>query len=101
MRSRRRAWSATAGTALVLAAAGCNLILGNHEVPYVDAGRGSADSGVGALDGAPDATADRTAEAAPVCAPDAAFSTDPDNCGRCGHACLGGTCVAGTCQPVA
>jgi hypothetical protein len=27
--------------------------------------------------------------------------TDPDNCGRCGHSCVGGACVAGVCQPVA
>gem|GEM_PF-1925848 len=28
------------------------------------------------------------------------FSTDPENCGRCGHSCLGGVCQAGTCQPI-
>ncbi|RYE85604.1 MAG: hypothetical protein EOO75_16800, partial [Myxococcales bacterium] len=25
---------------------------------------------------------------------------DPDNCGVCGHTCLGGTCVKGACQPI-
>lgn len=28
------------------------------------------------------------------------LSTDPKNCGACGHDCLGGTCTAGRCQPV-
>ena len=27
-------------------------------------------------------------------------STDPDNCGRCGHGCQGGSCQEGACQPV-
>lgn len=27
--------------------------------------------------------------------------TDPHNCSRCGHDCLGGACDAGVCQPVA
>lgn len=27
-------------------------------------------------------------------------SSDPDNCGACGHACGGGACVEGACQPV-
>ena len=27
-------------------------------------------------------------------------STDPKNCGACGHDCLGGGCVSGACQPV-
>jgi hypothetical protein len=27
-------------------------------------------------------------------------SSDPLNCGACGHNCQGGTCVAGACQPV-
>jgi hypothetical protein len=26
--------------------------------------------------------------------------TDADNCGACGHSCLGGTCTAGVCTPV-
>jgi hypothetical protein len=26
--------------------------------------------------------------------------SDPDNCGFCGHTCLGGACEAGSCQPV-
>jgi len=34
---------------------------------------------------------------APPCSPN--LETDPDNCGRCGHSCLGGQCIAGTCQP--
>jgi hypothetical protein len=25
---------------------------------------------------------------------------DPDNCGRCGHSCLGGGCEGGVCQPL-
>jgi hypothetical protein len=28
------------------------------------------------------------------------LSTDPLNCGTCGHDCLGGTCSLGVCQPV-
>lgn len=28
------------------------------------------------------------------------LSSDPLHCGRCGHDCLGGECVAGVCQPV-
>jgi hypothetical protein len=31
----------------------------------------------------------------------AAVSTDANNCGVCGHSCLGGECSAGTCQPFA
>jgi hypothetical protein len=32
------------------------------------------------------------------CAPD--LATSPQNCGMCGHDCLGGACVGGVCQPV-
>jgi hypothetical protein len=28
-----------------------------------------------------------------------ASATDPRNCGRCGHDCVGGACSAGVCQP--
>jgi hypothetical protein len=31
---------------------------------------------------------------------DAATLSDPANCGRCGHDCLGGACSKGACQPV-
>jgi hypothetical protein len=27
------------------------------------------------------------------------MSTDPSNCGRCGHDCQGGACAGGACQP--
>ena len=29
------------------------------------------------------------------------FTTDPNNCGACGHSCIGGECKVGVCQPVA
>jgi cysteine-rich repeat protein len=31
---------------------------------------------------------------------EAAVTTDPLNCGTCGHDCGGGTCITGKCQPV-
>jgi hypothetical protein len=31
---------------------------------------------------------------------EAALETDPKNCGKCGHDCLGGACKAAFCQPV-
>lgn len=37
-------------------------------------------------------------EAPAPCSPD--LESDPKNCGRCGHDCLGGACAAGACQPV-
>ena len=36
--------------------------------------------------------------AAPSCAPNTDFTSDKENCGSCGHSCLGGSCVGGTCQ---
>src|SRR5690348_6466281 len=37
-----------------------------------------------------------TAGGNPVCGSD----SDPNNCGVCGHSCLGGACAAGACVPV-
>ena len=28
------------------------------------------------------------------------LDSDPGNCGECGHDCLGGSCSAGTCEPI-
>jgi hypothetical protein len=44
----------------------------------------------------PDTVADGNA---PVCPPGTPFATDRNNCGACGHSCLGGPCVAGVCKP--
>ena len=34
-----------------------------------------------------------------ACVPAATFQTDANNCGSCGHGCIGGTCIGGACQP--
>ncbi len=39
------------------------------------------------------------AEAPPEGACAADLTTDPKNCGRCGHDCKGGKCAGGVCQP--
>jgi hypothetical protein len=95
--SRRRAWFVTLGASALLATtslAACDQILGI--VSLRDAGVVGAslrDSGaVG--DAAPPSD-----DAAPSCA-DAAFGSDPHNCGACGHDCLGGRCSAGVCGAV-
>jgi hypothetical protein len=53
-------------------------------IPLSDAGFTFPDGGFPAADGG-------------VCVAD--ILTDPLNCGRCGHDCLGGQCVSGRCQP--
>jgi hypothetical protein len=60
--------------------------------------------GTDAADATLDAPFDAVGDAPP--AEDASDSStcgsdsDPANCGRCGHGCLGGACVAAQCQPV-
>ncbi len=34
-----------------------------------------------------------------ACVATATFQTDRNNCGSCGFSCIGGTCIAGACQP--
>jgi hypothetical protein len=101
---------------LLSAAAACNAILGNEPRTIYpgDAAGGDAPSGVG-VDGTADGPSQGVSdspsgEAAAVSdappegpAPsDGACtdaSSDPLNCGRCGHSCLGAPCVDGMCQP--
>jgi hypothetical protein len=92
------------GSASVLAA--CSAILGlpdaKEDPGFVAPGSdGSSSDGTvgdaGDVGDGPTAT-DAPAEAA-ICPPGASFETDPVNCGRCGHDCLGGACLKNVCQP--
>ena len=50
----------------------------------------------------PSGTPESTCEAGKVACDDVCvdLSSDAENCGRCGHGCLGGACQTGMCQPV-
>jgi hypothetical protein len=50
--------------------------------------------GPGVLDASPE---DAGFDAGPSCGD---TTSDPSNCGACGHGCLGGTCASGLCAPV-
>jgi hypothetical protein len=69
-----------------------------------DATLAESDGGVGGVDGGDAKTS------VPVCSPQACKGTccgdgcinltaDKNNCGACGHSCLGGECANGQCQP--
>lgn len=87
----RRAWLGL----VALLASGCGLIIGLKDRELIDGGADAAPPfDVTPLDAPP---ADSGVDAG--CPPDASF-TDDDNCGRCGHACLGGHCSNGKCSAV-
>ena len=65
-----------------------------HDAPHHDAGHDARHHDAG-HDAGHDAETD-----APLCDAERGFARDPNNCGRCGHSCLGGMCVEGQCQPV-
>lgn len=71
--------------ALALALGGCSAILGIDYPPLRD----EADGGDAQV---PDAGV----EAAPACGD---VREDSQNCGRCGHSCLGDACREGACEP--
>ncbi|HZO13864.1 MAG TPA: hypothetical protein VFB62_11420 [Polyangiaceae bacterium] len=71
-----------AGAAVWLA--GCWLVIGGEQKEFVPSPE--AEGGAGGV--------------GPSCPDPSVFAVDPEHCGRCGHSCLGGECVAGLCQPV-
>lgn len=67
----------------------------------VDRPDGTTDLGDGSVlaeSGATDGGAESGGDAEPICVADK--TSDPLNCGACGHDCMGGTCLAGSCQPI-
>ncbi len=79
------------------------------ETPDSSSPADASDASTSPVDARADAVADSAAEASPVDAStdavvDASCGStvsDPNNCGACGHSCLGGGCANGMCQPVA
>jgi hypothetical protein len=109
--------------ALAVMATACALVVGlkDRELAAAeDGGPGDALAGDAPEDTTTEASPDVTSDARAADGGDAAHTTDasdagPDgsdrgcvadldadtmNCGRCGHDCLGGACLAGSCQPV-
>ncbi|MGH7434097.1 MAG: hypothetical protein ACRENE_00315 [Polyangiaceae bacterium] len=105
---RRRSWANRAELALaalvVSATGGCESLVGISDVPPVtDATADTAvptEAGPGpdVVDAPSDADAGVEADAPHSCGDTQSSAV---NCGSCGHACLGGSCVMGACQPIA
>lgn len=87
---RLRTGARLAIIAAIAMSVGCGALLGLDEVTY------SAADGGASLEATTDAVPDGADASVVAC--DANAATDPENCGRCGHSCLGGACVAGECQ---
>ena len=94
--ARRLSFALGVPIALVVALSACNAILDNQDRTLRAATE--PDDGGPVVDGAdapPLVVEDAPSDGA--CSSD--LRTDPKNCGRCGHDCLGGACELGVCQP--
>jgi hypothetical protein len=82
--------------AAAVALAGCAALLDVKDIHLDPSDGGEPPDGSIAADGpvVPDGASDAGADAT-ACVAD--FATDPKNCGRCGHDCVGGACTAGKC----
>jgi hypothetical protein len=97
---------ASAAAAIAIAVAACETTVGDSGVTGADTGDGAGgtDAGAGGRSNAGGATTSGGATGdggAAACDPAADHSSDPLNCGACGHDCLGGECQTGQCQAVA
>jgi hypothetical protein len=88
-------------TALLVGLTACNALLDNSDRVLRDesAAEGSARTPDGVDAAADSASATDAAASDGACSSD--LTTDAKNCGQCGHDCLGGSCLAGKCQPFA
>lgn len=79
---------------------GCNALLDRKDLQYDEAVAPGTSDGAAetSTTDAPEGEAG-TSGGPPTCTGD--VMTDKKNCGRCGHDCLGGDCVNGTCGVVA
>jgi len=86
-------------TVLLVALPACSAVLGLRDLTPVDETADASDDA--ARDGSAPSDAN-AADAADASDTDASCETlsDPANCGRCGHSCLGGACTKGRCEPV-
>lgn len=96
-----------ARTAVVLvggaALLGCSALLGVRDDVFFDenAEGGASSSGATSSSGAASSSGgsgDAGADGPVTCNAD--LQTSKEHCGRCGHGCGGGECVAGKCQPI-
>jgi hypothetical protein len=100
-----RSLAAGSAVGLTSLAFSCNAIVGEKDLTFTpDGGAGGGDDGPGGLDGSSSGAdtggggGDSASESGGPCSD---TTSDGKNCGRCGHDCLGGKCVASKCQPVA
>lgn len=89
----------------VIAATGvlaCNALIGNdsppEKRPIVPVEAGESHAPKVDVTHAPDADLTDAKSAPTECNTD--LSSDRDNCGACGHSCLGGACEGGRCRPM-
>jgi hypothetical protein len=98
----RRAAKLALGWLFACVLIGCNLILGSESAVFDPSAAADAagDESTSLVDAT---TSDRTASEAGDAGSDAGpcidTDTNPRHCGKCGHDCLGGKCVAAVCQP--
>lgn len=92
------AFAASASLCAAASLAACSAVLGFDSLSLYpnEAGEPVEGGADGARDGAVPET-DGGGEGG-TCAAD--LMVDPKHCGRCNHACLGGTCQTGQCQPI-